>query len=215
MATLGEIQSRVQLKIGNKQNWDTQIIHRINQAILQVIKEMKPQEAWEVTTFSTSDGTSEYTFSGMSATDVYAVLMVRDNTDDVEILKGGIREYNRVLRTGDSSKGDPRRWTRRENSLILYSLIPDSTSRTIEMVYLRRPALLATSTDTFFLNDEWIDAVEELAAARLWGDLNEPDKSRAAMSIYRDMLINMDKPESLEDEAPLGQFVPISNIILG
>jgi len=209
--TLLAMRTRVKLRCGNKSGIDDVIDDNLNEATRQVVVEMKPQECWEDITFSTTSGTSNYSFStiGVSTT-VYAVLMVRDDTDDVEVLRGGIREYNRVRRdTDDSSNlGDPRRWTRQENSLILYSKIPDDATRTVRMTYLELPDEMSSDTDTFPLNEEWRLPVERLATALTWADLNDMNKHNMNMSLFREMLALRDKPESLEDEAPEAQLVP-------
>lgn len=210
--TLADMRTRVKLRCGNKSGIDSQINDNINEAILQLVQEMRPQECWEDIPFSTSEGTSVYSFSsdiGVSTT-VFAVLMVRDDTDDVEILRGGIREYNRIKRDTDvaSNLGDPRRWTRQENNLILYSKIPDDTTRTIRMTYLEEPDEMTSDTDTFPLNDEWRLPVERLATALTWADLNDMQKHNVHMSLYREMLALRERPEALEDEAPEAQIVP-------
>ena len=42
-------------------------------------------------------------------------------------------------------------------------------------------------------------------------DLNEPQNAAAKMQNYRDLLINRDKPEALEDEVGEASIKPIHN----
>lgn len=209
--TLLDMRTRIKLRCGNKSNIDDNIDDNINEAIRQVVQEMKPQECWKDYTFSTVSGTSEYSFTTIGVSNVaFAILMVRDDTDDVEVMRGGIREYNRIKRdnTDASNLGDPRRWTRAENNLILYSKIPNGDTRTVRMMCLEFPAEISSNTDSFPLNDEWRLPVERLATALTWADLNDMAKHNMHMSLFREMLAMREKPEGLEDEAPEAQLVP-------
>jgi hypothetical protein len=227
MTTLATIRTRVKFQLGGRSNIDTRIDDNINAAIYQLIMEMKPQEMQTEVILkpNTSTATAEYAFNDSTATvwatgqdtattDVLAILMVRDDTDDVEITRGGLVDYNRARQdtTTASNTGKPRRWTRRANTLILYDKLPDTSARTLTVTYLKRPTELSADADTFPLNREWEKPAEYLTTAICWQDLNRPDLSGAGMQAYRDFLVNMDKPESLEDETPEAQLVPMNNL---
>lgn len=227
MTTLATIRTRVKFQLGGRSNIDTRIDDNINAAIYQLIMEMKPQEMMTEVILkpNTSTATAEYAFNDSTATvwgngqdtateDILAIRMVRDDTDDVEILRGGLVAYNRANQdtTDSSNTGKPRKWTRRANTLILYDKLPDTSTRTLTVTYLKRPTELSTDSDTFPLNREWEKPTEYLATAICWQDLNNPGMAGARMQAYRDFLINMDKPESLEDETPEAQLVPMNNL---
>lgn len=213
--TLSQIRTRIALKVGGKGNIDSIINENINEAILQVIQEAKPQEMWSNNSFTTSSGVATYLFSGMSTpvTDVLWVLFVRDTTDDVPIYGSSIEVWNRFQHdTSSSNLGDPRRWVRRANGLILFSRIPDSTSRTLYFDYLKRPTRLSADADAFPLNDEWKRPVEELATALTLVDLNS-DKAAAKFETYNNLLQRRMTPEGEEDASPEGAaFIPMSNL---
>lgn len=214
---LSTVRNRVKLKVGNKSGIDDYIDEAINEAILQVIQEAKPQEMWATTTFSTSNATASYAFTGaaINKTDVYSILFVRDVTDDVEVKHTSYEVWNRYTQStsNTSTLGAPRLWTRLGNNLILFSRIPDSTSRTIGITYLKRPTRLSADSDTFPLNDEWKRPVEELAAAYVFMDLNAADKSAAKKALYDDMMSRRTSPEAEEDASPWGSaFTPIHNL---
>jgi hypothetical protein len=215
-ATLAQMRSRVKIMVGGKTQIDDLIDDNLNEAILQLTGEVRPQELKEDTTFSAVSTQSEYTFnvtgSDVGVTDLYAVLMVRDNTLDREIKQGDEYEFNRLKQdtTDSSSLGDPNRWVRMDNSLWLYNKIPDSTTRTIGLWYLQRPATMTASQD-FPLNEEWRKPVERLAAALTWTDLNKPALAAMHMSAYREMIALKESPDGIEDEAPEAQMVPVSN----
>jgi hypothetical protein len=202
--------------VGNRNGIDDQIDDNINMAVREIALTAKPQELWLSTTFTTSDGTAEYAFASMSTpvTDLMAILLVRDNTDDVPLTRGGLSSYfnQKLDSTNDAStKGDPSRWTRFGNSLVLYSYIPDSTSRTMRMLYLQRPAALSADADTFPLNAEWEQPAKLLAAAYTWLDLNNSEKATLKFQAYDRYMNTVETPEELESEAPETSFQFVSN----
>jgi hypothetical protein len=136
--------------------------------------------------------------------------MVRNDTDDEELLRGSMREYNRLKRdtTASSTLGKPTRWTRFGNYLVLYNKIPDSTTRTIRVTMIERPTTMDASND-FPLNEEWRKPVESLAAAMTWTHLNDMAKASLHMSHYREMITLRQKPEEKEREAPEAQIIPV------
>lgn len=211
------MQTNVKLLCGNKNGIDDTITANINHAIKQLVMQMRPQEAWATTTFSTSSATATYAIgsgSAINVADFLAVLMVRNNTDDVEIKRGGMRSFNRNLQdtTNSSALGRPNRWARQGNNLILYNKIPDSTTRTIKLTYLKRPADISGTT-AFPLNDEWIRPVELLAAALTFTDLNDNEHAQLKFAAYDKLLAAYDKPENIEEEAPEASVMFVHNIV--
>lgn len=215
MATLGDIRSRVKFEVGNYQGGDSRIDDAINDAIIEIALTWKPQELIATATGTTSNQTAEYTFSStFSATDVLAIRGVRNDTDDYRMKRGSLLEYLLVPRdTNEGSNfGRPNKWTRRGNSLVLYSQIPDSTSRTIRIYYVQRPTALSADADTFPLNREWERPTILLASAYLWASLNNTEKSRWKNTQYEMSVARRDQPEDIEDESPEVQLVPVANV---
>ena len=214
--TASELLTNVKFMCANKGTIDDQITANINSAIKQLIMQVRPQEAWATTTFSTSNADFLYDIGAAGQiviTDFLAVLMVRNSTDDVEIKRGGMRDFNRQLQdtTNTSALGRPNRWTRQGNNLILYNRIPDSTARTIKLTYLKRPADISGST-TFPLNDEWIRPVEILAAAYTFTDLLDTAHAELKFAAYDKELQAFDKPENIEEEAPEASVRMVHNL---
>ena len=217
--TASAMLTSVKLMCGNKNSIDSTIEDNINHAIKQFIMELRPQEAWATTTFSTSNADFLYDIGSggqINITDFLAVISVRNNTDDVEIKRGGMRDFNRQLQdtTNSSALGRPNRWTRQGNNLILYNKIPDSTARTIKLTYLKRPADITGST-AFPLNDEWIRPVELLAAALTFTDLLDNPNAQLKFAAYDKALSAFDKPENIEDEAPEASIRLVHNLNYG
>lgn len=214
-ATLVQMRARVKRMAGGKTQIDDVIDDNINEAILQLIQEVRPREMTEYKSFSAVSTQAEYTFvTDISITDCYAVVMVRDETKDWEIKQGSERQYNRLRQdtSVSSTLGNPHRWCRIANSLFLYNKIPDSTTRTIGLWYLERSPTMTASQD-FPLNEEWRKPVERLAAALTWADLNKPELHQMHYGIYQTMLLRRETPDGIEDEAPEAQMVPISNVV--
>ena len=214
--SLATIRSRVAVKAGNVTNRDSLITENINEAILQVIQEAKPQEMWAENSFTTSNATAAYLFSGMSTpvTDVLWVLFVRSTTGDYPLHHRSFEVWNRYKQSTSTtgSTGDPHLWTRLKNGLVLFGRIPDSTSRTIHFDYLKRPTRLSADGDSFPLNDEWKRPVEELAAALTLADLNSP-KADVKFATYQELLARRMTPENEEEGSPEGSaFIPIHNL---
>ena len=210
------IRTRVATKVGGKSNIDSLIDENINEAILQVIQEAKPQEMWEDDTFTTTSAQAEYTFSGISITNALAILFARNTTKDYEIKHTSYEVWNRYKQdtTSSSSLGDPHLWTRYQNGIILFGRIPDSTARTIQWIYLKRPTRLSADADEFPLNDEWKRPVEELAAYLTLRDLNS-DKAELKLGVYQQLMGTRHTPEGEEDASPEGAaFIPTSNLNL-
>jgi hypothetical protein len=213
--TLATMRTKVKFELGNKSGIDTVIDDAINDAIIEVAQTFQPQELIASASGSAANQTSSYSFSSIfSVTDVLAIIGVRNTTDDYRLKNGSLLEFmlEPKLTTQSSNFGRPNKWTRQGNNLILYSQIPDSTARTIEIYYVQRPAELTADADTFPLNREWERPVALLASSYVWGSLNNSEKAQLKDQQYQSTIVRRDTPEELEDESPERQLVPVSNV---
>jgi len=218
-ASLATMRTNVLYKVANKPGITANVDAKINEAVLHIVTKYRPQDMWGRANVTAVANQALYTFnvsaSGLrtlaagDVLDLYAILMVRNTTNDREILRGSMRHFNRLRQDTAvaATVGEPRRWTRQENSLVLYSRIPDSTARTFRVTYLRRPPTMVVGppAQLFPLNDEWQAPVEEYAAFLLWTDLNEANKAAAKLAAFQTMIgaiVGLEKPEVIEDEAP-------------
>lgn len=216
-ATLAQMRSRVKVAMGNKSGIDDTIDNNLNEATLQHTITVRPKEMQTSDTFTTTSTQAEYDItSDLSISDCYAVLYVRDNTDDVPLEQGNETEYNNSRQDSSvtSNLGDPRKWVHIEDSLVLYAQIPDSTSRTIKWRYLKRPATMTSAVD-FPLFDEHIRPVEQLAKAYTWLDLGNEAKAQAALESYQRIISGRFSPEEMEDESPEMRLTPVHNLVVG
>lgn len=211
-STLATLRNRVRYRVGNKSGIDDQIDDNLNKAVLHFVRQVRPQEAvTSSTATTTTSGTAAYDL----ASDVLALMAVRDTTNDREILNGSLEHYNSFKQdtTDSSTLGKPRRWVRITNQLVFYQKIPDGAYG-IKYWYLKRPTTM-DSSNNFPLNDEWEEAVVELATAFTWRDLNSADKAQLHFSAYGEMIQSAEKPKEIEDESPEGGFLYTSNIYRG
>ncbi len=211
MATLLQIRNRVKTSLGNKGNINDDIDNAINEAMFQLIWEQKPHEAINDLSFTTADGDYDYNFSDdLSDTEIYAPYLVFNSTDSYMLLSGSFEEFLRT-RNDDASGGRSSKWCRYKNNIILYKSIPGSTEKTIEVYYVKRLTKLAEPTDVFPLNDEWIYPVEELATAIMFNRLKQFPAAEAHYGAYRAAVGARDTPTMVDQEAPQGGFIFVSN----
>jgi len=210
MATLLQMRARVKSSLGNKGNINDDVDNAINEAMWQLIWEVKPHEATNMVSFDTTDSDYDYGFTDdLSDEEIYAPFLVFDDTRDYLLTNGSFEEFLRTRK--DGSKGNPTKWTRYKNELILYKSIPDGTSRTIEVYYIKRLSKMTSESDVFPLNDEWIYPTEELATAIMFSRLKQFDASAAHYQAYQLSIGSRDTPEMVDQEAPEGGFMFISN----
>lgn len=212
--TLLNMRNRVAGKLGGKSSHKAEIINALNEASQQLAWELKPHEAVTSVTFTTTDEDFDYDFGvtdDINASDVYAPIFVRNETDNDLLTSGTFEEFLRV-RNDDNDTGQPSKWCRFGNQLILYNSIPDGgTTRTIRVYYVKRLTEMSSDTDTFKLNDEWVRPVEELAAALMLKDLRDFDAAAATMQAYNLLVSSRQTPEMFDDSSPMGGVFPISN----
>jgi len=205
MATLVDMADRVKFKLGNKEAIDTHIDAALNQAVLQITWEKRPHEMTAVTgAITLTDLKFAYTFnvtsSDLAVEDVYAILVVRNNTNNFPLHEGTIYEFEGRDQTGTT--GTPSKWVRRANSLLFYDAIPGTD--VIRVTYLKRPATMTRGSGgvDFPLNDEWVRPTEDLACAMLWSDLNKFEYASGKYQSYDLAMGKRQTPRMIEDEAP-------------
>lgn len=213
--TLATMRTKVKFECGNKNGIDQIIDDAVNDAIIEVVSSFQPQEMTASATGATVDQTSAYAFAGVfSASDLLAVIGVRNDTDDYRLKRGSLLEFLKA-RTDTSSAanfGRPNKWARQGNSLLLYSMIPGATIYTMRLYYVQRPAEITTDTAAFPLNREWERPVTLLAASYVWGSLNNVEKAGLKEQQYSATVQRRETPEEIEDESPESQLVMSSNV---
>lgn len=200
MATLAEMRAEVAVSLGNKAGMDATINNMLNEATLQLVMTVRPYESLEQQTVPTVNGTFAYDL----AEDAYAIILVTDLTDTARPLslrQGTLIEFYGVSR----AVGRPTKWVRSENQIYLYNRVPDSV-RSIEVLYLKRPATMTSSQD-FPLNAEWVLPVIELATFLTFSRLNQSDKAKGKLEVYDIMLKARQTPLEIEDESPERAFM--------
>lgn len=214
MTTLATMRSNVSFGLGAKGGINSQIDNALNEATLQHVLTVKPKEMQATETFSTSSATAAYNLAtATGSTDIYAILYVRNTTDDLPLILGDETEWNNSRQDSSvsSNLGRPNKWIHIEDDIVLYSMIPDSTTRTISLRYLKRPPTM-TSAVAFPLNEEHERPVEQLAKALLWIDLGNDAKATAAKALYDQMISVRMEPVGVEDEQSMFHLQPLDNL---
>jgi hypothetical protein len=195
------MRTHVKFMVGNKSNIDSIVDNNINEATLQITISQKPKEMQTSTTFTGASGDFDYTIASggdIAVTDLYAVEMVRNNTEAYRLHRGTLWEFENVDQTATGEQ--PSKWFHRGNVLYLYDPVPDASNDTFRVQYIKRPTALSADADTFGLNDEWIKPVEVMAAALTFADLNEFDKAAGKAQELAQLLQTRQIPEAMEDE---------------
>lgn len=213
MTSLATMNSRVAFGLGQKGGISSHIDTALNEATLQHVLRVKPKESQDNGSFSITNATAAYDLGTNVSTSAYAVMYVRNTTDDEVLVQG--TEYEWHLQKQDTSVasnlGQPHKWAHVEDDLVIYDKIPDSTSRTIEVRFLARPATM-TSAVAFPLEEEHERVVEQLAKSLVWLDLGNEQKAISAMQSYEALLEVRFQPEEVEDEHAIFQMTPVSNL---
>ena len=116
MATLLQMRARVKSSLGNKSNKNDDVDNAINEAMWQLIWEVKPHEATDMVSFDTTDSDYDYGFTDdLSDEEIYAPFLVFDDTRDYLLTNGSFEEFLRTRK--DGSTGNPTKWTRYKNRL--------------------------------------------------------------------------------------------------
>jgi hypothetical protein len=198
MATLEDIKQLTIAHIGGRGNVDSLVESRVNRATLHVTVANMPHEMRADTTVTTSEGTPAYTL----VSDCYAIREVRNDTDEVIISPGTLRDY---ASSGWTTYGTPTLWIREGNQIVLYHSIPDDNggdNYTIRYWYLKRPSYMDDTTDTFPLNYEWEEPVALLAASKVLSLLNEPEGAMAKYQEYEAETTLIMTPGEVEAKIP-------------
>ncbi len=213
MTTLVTMRGRVKTGIGGKQGFDTEVDLALNEAQIQHVITVKPAESQESATFSIVSATASYNIITNVNADAYAIMYVRNTTDDEPLVQGTVYEWHLQNQDGtvSSNVGKPHKWVHVEDDIVLYDKIPDATARTIKVLYLTLPVTMTTAVD-FELQKEHERPVEQLAKSLLWLDLGNEAKAASALQAYQELVTSRFEPEQVEDENAIFQMQPIDNL---
>ena len=203
----------VEAQIGRVNQVRSTVKSKINAAIQHITWEQRPPEMRASTTQVTSDATSSYALGS----DVYAIILVRNNSAGGErflLRPGSIEEFD-AMAQDSTATGSPGRWVTEGNNLIIYDAIPDDNSGsnyTLRYRYLKRPTTLSLDADQTDLNAEWDEPTILLASAYMFRALNNEARAAILMGDYRTEVQLRNTRNMIEFEAEdtgLQPFVPI------
>lgn len=205
MTTFIELQDEVQWHIRHRRDLQGFVKSKINQAVLDVMRIVKPPEFLATTAITTSDGVSAYDL-GSQSEDVLAVLGVAIDSTSVNVenrrlLRGRYEEYDEQDPT---NTGRPRKWFRYGNNLILYNRVPDDNdgdNYDLTVRILERPTALSADADVFPLQLELEELVVLRAASKMFTLLGNLERKQVSDDLFTESLNFIRQIEDFENMA--------------
>lgn len=218
MTTFGELKSEVQYHIRQRSDLTSFVESKINEAVLDVMLQVKPPEFFSTTTIATTAGTPNYNLK--ASDDVLAILSVTfTNTNiasnDRRLRRGHWNEYDEMDQDFSASgpnRGRPRKYFRYANEILFYDDIPDDNDGneySIRVRCLERPTEMTSDSDTFPLALEWQEPTVLRAAFKLMTLTGDLDRRGVLLELYNQsisfVLDNLHSIENREDrDASMG-----------
>ena len=183
--TRAQLEALLKFRIGNRSDIDTQLTDATTLAYDELTTSIRVPETQEsaVLTLSTSDVETRTIYAVPA--DLYAIVGVRNATDEKSLTAMTVREYDQVRGTG--TPGEPRRYVWWRNELIIHPA-NDETARTLLMRYLKRLPALSASTSLSALPREWDEVIVQGALFRLLRWLGLTEESEVERAEYIGMV---------------------------
>jgi hypothetical protein len=191
MATFSGLWQEVRTAIGERTDIDTNIKSAVNDAMVDLVLMFRIREMISSTTDTTSEGENALELD----TNVYDVISVRNDDDDVTLEKGDWHEYDNLDNDDSDAYGTPTKWFVDGMNLILYSQTPDDSDFSITYRHLSRPDDMINNTDAFPLPREWERPCKLLAKSYVFELLGQNEKAVAA---YQQMTAEVASRKSMD-----------------
>ena len=188
MTTFATLQDEVQYHIRQRPDLNSFVKSKLNEAILDVMLLVQPPEFQSTTPISTVANTSAYNLQ--ASDDALAILGVRNGTTSVKanrrLVRGSYEEFDEMDQDTSVANvtGQPTKWFRYANQIILYNKIPDAVY-SITVRILERPTTLSADADTFPLELEWQEPVVLRAASKIWALLGDQDRYGLTENLFQ------------------------------
>ena len=205
MTTFAQLQDEVQYHIRQRPDLNSFVKSKLNEAVLDVMLLVRPPEFQSTTSISTVANTSAYNLQATD--DVLAVLGVRNGTTTVKanrrLVRGSYEEFDEMNQDTavDSVTGQPTRWFRYANQIVLYNKIPDAVY-SITVRVLERPTALSADADAFPLELEWQEPVVLRAASKMWALIGDQDRYGLTENLFQNSIgFVLERIQIIEAEA--------------
>ncbi|MCK9597899.1 MAG: hypothetical protein M0R06_02590 [Sphaerochaeta sp.] len=204
--TFSDMKTRLKLRFGNSDSWDSYYGTWCNSAYGQLVnrdkitpddrKRLYFPELITSTSSSTSDGTAYVS----TPSDCLVVYEVFDDTSNVRLDWIPFRDYlAKTDRDTTTAEDSPEKWTRSGSYIYVYPT-PDSTY-SLTIYYRKRPTALSADADVTAIGAEWDDVILELAYSigRMWA--GEIEKSEYSMKLAEKMMSQISGLYDAEEKA--------------
>lgn len=196
MTTFGEIKDEVQWHIRQRTDIETFVERKINQAVLDVMLQVKPPEFFSTVTISTVAGTASYDLEASQDTlAVLGVTLLDTNftSNDRKLERGHWDQFDTMDQdfTEDNNLGRPRKYFRYGDDIILYSKVPDDNdgnNYSVQVRTLQRPTVMTLDADTFPLELEWEEPVTLRSAYKLFTLTGDMERRQETMQLYQESI---------------------------
>jgi hypothetical protein len=213
MANLGQIQTAVRYRLGDRSDLSTTdglvlLTRWANEAQREICHAFRfPQQEDEITL--STNATNR--FVTLPAT-TYAVLTVRDTTNNRSLvpLEGGWHEYERRDTT---VRGAPSKWLHFKDRLYLY--LPANGVYTLNVGIWKEPTDMVNIEDSPSVPVIWHDAVKILATRNGWRDLGDDRRAELIESGEWLRFINTVRtPSGIESTNPKRRGLRVRHYIM-
>jgi hypothetical protein len=205
MTTFLTLQNEVQYHIRQRGDLLTFVKDKLNSALLDVMLLVKPPEFQSTFAVTTTAGTSAYALGQASPDDVLAVTGVSIDVASVStanrrLIRGTYEEFDEMDTT---DTGQPRKWFRYANDLILYNRVPDNnggSDYSVTVRILERPTTLSADSDVFPLAPEWEEPVVLRAVAKMFTLLGNQERKALTDTLFQESVgFVVDRIQSIEN----------------
>ena len=194
--TAQDIVSEVRLHLGGETSEtlsDNQILRWVNRSYIDLASAYKFDELEDSMTITTSSGTAEYAAPSTGNDEVFKVISVTDDTNDLTLQPWNRRQYDLAVQGSASTvTGQPVFWfvsgvgdntDDPAKTVKQYTFYPTPAGTyTINVIYRKKPTelVLTPSATSSVLLEPWDEVLVLLAVSRGWRALGDEEKSYKA-----------------------------------
>jgi hypothetical protein len=191
---LADMRTTLRARLGNPSLTDVPdatLNEELNEAYKEVTAKYKHYKGRKLVTWPTVVGQESYSLPD----DCFAVLRVRDNTNNLRILP--FRSDDAWARRDTTTpNGKPVKY-RRQRGFLSFFPVPDGVY-TVELFYSSVPADLAGDDNSPVIAESWHIGIVRLARAMHWDNIGDFPKWTAALASYNRWLESM--PTEIDEE---------------
>ena len=193
MSQLSALRTKLRRKIGNPSVADVAdslLTEHINTAIDRITSRYVFNNVRKICTFPTVANESQYFLPN----DCFAVLRVRDNTNNKRLVKIGDQQYADRL---DDTPGKPESYLRQKTWVTIVP-VPDAVY-TIELFYKAMPVDLVNDADLPVTPPAWDEGIVLMARHVYWDDIGDYVKAKYGLDTFNAWVQVM--PTEVDDES--------------